>query len=495
MKFYQALITVLTLVVIMFFSLVKLGSTPQIPLLFGCLIAGLVAMWAGYRWDDILDGMISGITRALEAILILCLIGVLIGVWIASGTVPTMIYYGLQIISPQVFVPSAMLICTVISFIIGAWGTVGTVGLALMGVGMALGIPAPIVAGCIVSGSYAGEVISPLSDATNLTAAVVREPVPSIVGRMLKPTVIFIMISLVLYAVVGFKYASHDASAVEENIAPLLESIRGQFHISIVALIPLAAMIVCILSKVPALASMMAGIIIAIGEAILLQGQHIGDLLNMSYYGFECNSGNEMEDSLLSAGGLNEMLYTISTIIIAMAFGGLMQHTGQMDVLISPILKKVRSFGGMNALTIGTCAFVNAAVPDQYLGISFPGLMYDKAYRQRGYTGVDLSMGMRSGGAVTSVLIPWNTCGTYVFTILGISSLQFAPYAFFCLILPIGMTLYGFAWNMKGLSVLRRTANGENTKEVSVMVNFFSKLIDGFRNYADAYAKVTRTVC
>ena len=491
MKFHQALITVLTLVVIMFISLVKLGSTPQIPLLFGCLVAGLVAVWAGFRWEEILEGMISGITRALEAVLILCLIGVLIAIWIAGGTVPTMIYYGLQIISPQVFVPAAMLICTIVSFVIGAWGTVGTVGLALMGVGIALGIPAPLVAGCIVSGSYAGEVISPLSDATNLTAAVVREPVPSIVGRMLKPTMLFILISLALYSVIGMKYASHDAGAVEANISPLLESIGEQFHISVIALIPLAAMIICILLKIPALVSMMAGIILGLAEAVAFQGEHIGDLLDMSYYGFECHSGNELVDGLLSAGGMNEMLYTISTIIIAMAFGGLMQHTGQMDVLVRPLLSKIRSFGGMNALTIGTCAFVNAAVPDQYLGISFPGLMYDKAYRQRGYTGVDLSMGMRSGGAVTSVLIPWNTCGTYVYTILGISSLQFAPFAFFCFILPVGMMIYGFSRDVH-LSALIKTAGApKDIKEVTT--NMFRRLVEELRNYAVLYARITRS--
>lgn len=443
MKIYQALVTVVLLVGVMFISLVKLDSTPQIPLLLGCLIAALVAVWAGYNWDDILDGMISGITKALEAVLILCLIGVLIGIWIASGTVPSMIYYGLQIISPQVFVPAAMLICTVVSFIIGAWGTVGTVGLALMGVGIALGIPSPLVAGCIISGSYAGEVISPLSDATNLTSAVVKEDVFDIVGRMLKPSVVFILISLVAYAFIGMRYADGDASAVTASIGPLLENIKGQFNVSIIALIPLAVMIACIIIKIPALASMMAGIIVGGVEAVALQGESLQHILNLSYYGYVCNSGNEMVDSLLSAGGMNEMLYTISTIIIAMAFGGLMQKTGQMDVLVKPIVSRIKTFGGLNALTIGTCAFVNSAIPDQYLGISLPGQMYEKTYRDRGYSGIDLSMGMRGGGAVTSVLIPWNTCGTYCFTILGISSLQYAPFAIFCFILPIGMIIYG----------------------------------------------------
>lgn len=443
-KIYQALTTVVLLVLIMFVSIVKYDSSPQIPLLLGCLIAGLVAMWAGFNWNDILEGMIGGITRALEAVLILCLIGVLVGVWIASGTVPTMIYYGLHIISPKIFVPAAMLICTIVSFVIGAWGTVGTVGLALMGVGTALGIPTPLVAGCIVSGAYAGEVISPLSDATNLTAAVTRENVFDIVGRMLKPSILFITVTLVIYSFVGIRYASNDAETVNSSIAPLLQSIDMKFNITPLALIPLVVMIICIIVKIPALASMMFGIVAGAIEAVVLQGEGPAHIFNLSYYGFVCKSGNDMIDTLLSAGGMQEMLYTISTIIIAMAFGGLMQATGQMEVLVRPIVSRIRSYGGLNTLTVMTCVFINGTIPDQYLGISFPGQMYDETYRKRGYTGIDLSMGMRGGGAVTSPLIPWNTCGTYVASILGITSLQFAPFAFFNFILPVGIIVYGF---------------------------------------------------
>lgn len=436
-KLYHALITVVLMIIIMFTAIVKYNAEPQIPLVFGCLIAGLVSLWIGYSWEEILEGMIAGITNSLEAVLILMLIGMLVGSWIACGTVPTMIYYGLMIVSPKIFLPATMLISLLVAVAIGSWGTVGTIGLAFMGIGIALNIPAHLVAGAVISGAYMGEIVSPLSDATNLTAAVVGEDIFKIVKRVLISGIIVAVIAVVMYAVVGMKYAGGNAAEVQANIQPLLENISAQFDISPLALVPMVIMIICIFLKLPAIASMLIGSIAGMIGAVLMQGADIGEVLSCAFSGYVSQSGNEMIDNLLTAGGMEEMLNSISIIIIAMSFGGIMQHTKQMEALVKPVVSRLKSEGSLGLATVLTGIGMNIILPDQYLGISMPGQMYSEEYEHRKIEKDKLATTLLGGGAVTSPLIPWNTCGIYCMTILGVAPLRYAPYAFFCLIMPI----------------------------------------------------------
>lgn len=443
-KLYHALITVVIMVIMLFAAIVAFDAEPQIPLIFGCLVAGIVSVWIGYSWEDILEGMVEGINNSLEAILILLLIGVLVGSWIASGTVPAMIYYGLQIVSPNIFLPATMLICTLVAFAIGSWGTVGTVGLAFMGIGIALQIPTPLVAGAVISGAYMGEVVSPLSDATNLCAAVVGENVFNIVKRIMKPAVAVCVVTVAIFAAAGMKYATADPKSIQDNIQPILSSIAGQFRITPIALLPMVAMVLFILLKVPAIPAMLAGGICGMIEAVLLQGADISSILDCAFSGYVSETGNAMVDNLLTAGGLEEMLNSISIIIIAMAFGGIMRKTQQMEALIRPIVSHLHSKGSMNFVTVLTCIGMNIILPDQYLGISMPGQMYAEEYEKRGISKAELASMLLGGGAVTSPLIPWNTCGIYCMTILGVMPLAYAPYSFYCIILPVIMVLFGF---------------------------------------------------
>lgn len=451
-KLHHALITVIIMVVIMFTSIVKYQAEPQIALVFGCFIAGLVSLWIGYSWEEILEGMIHGITNSLEAILILLLIGILVGSWIAGGTVPTMIYYGLKIVSPAFFLPATMLICLLVGFAIGSWGTVGTVGLAFMGIGLALQIPAPVIAGAVISGAYMGEIVSPLSDATNLCAAVVNENVFDIVKKVIKPAALICIVTLVIYTIVGRKYALADPSGVKASIQPLLDSMAAQFSITPIALLPIIIMAVFILLKIPAIPAMFMGGIAGMIEAFLLQRIGIGDILNYAYSGYVSQSGNEMIDNLLTAGGMEEMLEPISIIIIAMSFGGIMQRTGQMEALVKPVVNHIHSKGVMNLTTVVTCIGMNIILPDQYLGISVPGQMYAEEYEKQNISKVNLASALLGGGAVTSPLIPWNTCGIYCMTILGITPLTYAPYAYFTLLLPIAIIISGFCTRAVSLS-------------------------------------------
>lgn len=443
-KLYHALITVVIMVIMLFAAIVAFDAEPQIPLIFGCLVAGIVSVWIGYSWEDILEGMVEGINNSLEAILILLLIGVLVGSWIASGTVPAMIYYGLQIVSPNIFLPATMLICTLVAFAIGSWGTVGTVGLAFMGIGIALQIPTPLVAGAVISGAYMGEIVSPLSDATNLCAAVVGENVFNIVKRIMKPAVAVCVVTVAIFAAAGMKYATADPKSIQDNIQPILSSIAGQFRITPIALLPMVAMVLFILLKVPAIPAMLAGGICGMIEAVLLQGADISSILDCAFSGYVSETGNAMVDNLLTAGGLEEMLNSISIIIIAMAFGGIMRKTQQMEALIRPIVSHLHSKGSMNFVTVLTCIGMNIILPDQYLGISMPGQMYAEEYEKRGISKAELASMLLGGGAVTSPLIPWNTCGIYCMTILGVMPLAYAPYSFYCIILPVIMVLFGF---------------------------------------------------
>ncbi len=436
-KFVHAIISILVMIALIFVSIVIFDLDPQIPLIFGCFAAGVIAAVIGYSWTEILDGILSGIAQSLEAILILILIGMLVGVWIASGTVPTMIYYGLQLISARYFLFTSALVCGIMSYTIGAWGTVGTIGLAFMGVGIALGVPVPVVAGSIISGCYFGEVVSPLSDVTNLTAAVVGQNVFSITKKVMPLAVVAFSISELLYFFIGLQSSGLNEETITSNIQPLLTGLSELFNISLLSLLPLAIIIICIIIKFPAIPSMLIGIISAMIYAMLFQNLSIRDLFIVCSSGYISESGQTTLDSLLTAGGIGSMMETISIVIIAMAFGGLMQHTGQMAALTVPILKRVRGVAGLNVLTVSVCVAMNAVLSDQYLGISVPGQMFAEEYDKRGCSKLELSQALLCGGAVTSPLIPWNTCGIYCMTILGISAREYLPYVFLGMILPL----------------------------------------------------------
>lgn len=451
--FHHALISVLSMAVIVLATVVGFGGEPQVALVFGCAIAGIIAAVCGYSWDEILEGLVKGIVPSLEAVLILLLIGMLIGVWIAAGTVPALIYYGLLIINAQFFLVAAFIICTIVSFPIGSWGAVGTVGLAFMGIGLSLGLPAPLVAGAIISGSYFGGNVSPLSDSDNLVAAIVNRSVFDVVRAVAPASCISFVIAAIMYTLIGLQVGGGDGADVAAGIQPLLTGLSGTFAITPIALAPLVIMIACIVLKVPAIPSMMIGIVIGMAVAIPLQGESLKALMSISFIGYESSTGFEVLDSLLTAGGLSSMMNTISIIVIAMAYGGLMQSTGQMQALIEPMVSHIRRKGSLRSLTVVTCVFMNAILPDQYLGISVPGQMYAEEFDKRGVGRDDLGTCLLAGGAATSPLIPWNTCGIYCSGLLGIGALSYLTSSYFCLLLPAVTIVMGY------LSQCRSTAS------------------------------------
>ncbi len=448
-RFRQAFISIASMVVLIFTCVVGFGSEPQVPLVFGTLVAGLVASWIGYTWDEMLEGMVEGIVPSIEAILILLLIGMLVGVWIASGTVPTMIFYGLHLISGRFFLVTTTLICTVVSLAIGSWGTLGTVGLAFMGIGLALNVPAPMVAGCIVSGAYCGEIISPLSDATNLTAAVVGRSVFDIMKRTLGLALVALALTEAAYLVLGLGFDGGQSGAISANIDPILSGLTSAFTISPICLTPMLVMVGCIVAKLPAIPSMLLGIISGMLVAWGVQDAGMSVVIDSCFEGYVSASGNELIDQLLTAGGMMSMTNAVTIVLIAMAFGGLMERTGQMRALVGPLMMRINSTAAMTAVTVASCVAMNVVLPDQFLGISVPGQMFSEEYDRRGMTHVDLGRTLLAGGAVTSPLIPWNTCGIYCSSILGVGAMSYAPYAFLSLGLPVLMVLYAAASSVR----------------------------------------------
>ncbi len=435
-NFAEALFTFASLTIIMFISIIKYEESPHIPMLIGVLIASLVALKIGYTWKFIENSMIKGISQAMQSIIILAIIGVLIGIWILAGVVPTMIYYGLMILKPSIFLVATVLITSITSLATGtSWGTAGTMGIALMGIASGLGIPAPVTAGAVLSGAYFGDKMSPLSDTTNLAPAMAGTDVFTHIKSMAKPTLIAYGLTLLIFGFLSAKY--RGASADLSNVNIIARGLKETFTISPVLLLAPLVVIISIAKKLPAVPGIALGIIIAAILGPIYQGINFGDILSAGLNGYVSNTGLEAVDQLLTTGGLNNMMSSISLTIIAMMFGGIAEETGILEAIVRKFLHRVQSIVGLVVSTILTCVFTNASMPEQYISIVVPGRMFKNEYKERNLDPTLLSSTLESGGTVTSAMIPWNTCGTYMSTVLGVSTVHYLPFLFFNLLMPL----------------------------------------------------------
>ena len=435
-NFAEALFTFASLTIIMFISIIKYEESPHIPMLIGVLIASLVALKIGYTWKFIENSMIKGISQAMQSIIILAIIGVLIGIWILAGVVPTMIYYGLMILKPSIFLVATVLITSITSLATGtSWGTAGTMGIALMGIASGLGIPAPVTAGAVLSGAYFGDKMSPLSDTTNLAPAMAGTDVFTHIKSMAKPTLIAYGLTLLIFGFLSAKY--RGASADLSNVNIIANGLKETFTISPVLLLAPLVVIISIAKKLPAVPGIALGIIIAAILGPIYQGINFGDILSAGLNGYVSNTGLEAVDQLLTTGGLNNMMSSISLTIIAMMFGGIAEETGILEAIVKKFLHRVQSVVGLVISTILTCVFTNASMPEQYISIVVPGRMFKNEYKERNLDPTLLSSTLESGGTVTSAMIPWNTCGTYMTTVLGVSTVHYLPFLFFNLLMPL----------------------------------------------------------
>lgn len=446
----HAFIPIIVLIVALAVAIIMFEADPHIPLIIAIIVASLVAMFLlNYTWDEVEKGAIDTIQMSMQAILILMVIGALIGSWILSGTVPAMIYYGLQILSPGIFLIATLIICSIVSVATGSsWTTAGTVGIALMGVGQGLGIPSAIVAGCIVSGAYFGDKMSPLSDTTNLAPAMAGSTLFEHIKYMFYTTVPSYIICLILYGIIGIKYSGNALDT--SNIDIILSGITSNFNITPWLILPPIIVIVLVLLKMPALPGLISGTVIGSIFAAIFQGAGLGDIIDAAHYGFSVDTGVVMVDDLLSGGGLDSMMWTVSLILLAMVFGGIMEKTGMLQAIGNSILKFANNTGSLVSATILTSIAVNVLAADQYLAIVIPGRMYKKVYEERGLEPRLLSRTLEDAGTLTSALIPWNTCGAFMHSALLVSPLAYAPFAFLNIINPIIAIIYGFTgWGIK----------------------------------------------
>ena len=439
----EALISILGLIFFISLAILRYKADPHVPILLGVFVAAVVGLRAGFSWKEIETGMLNGITNSLQAIVILAIIGILIGVWILSGVVPTLLYYGLKILHPSIFLPATLIICSITSLATGtSWGTAGTIGIALIGIGGGLGFPLPVVAGAVLSGAYFGDKMSPLSDTTNMAPAMVGTDLYTHIKHMSYTTGVSYGITLVIEIVLSFFYGGGQANL--EKVNQIMTGIDAQFSVNPLLLIPPVIIIALAFRKIPAVPGIVIGIITAGILGVIFQGNTFGSLLSAAYGGYASSSGVEAVDNLLTKGGFESMMYTVSLVICAMMFGGIMEKTNQVRVVVSVILKKAQSTGSLITATILTAIGANLILCEQYMAIVMTSKMYAQSYKDRGLHPKNLSRAVEDSATVTANLVPWNSGGAYMAATLGVATIAYLPFTFFCWISPIVSMLYGW---------------------------------------------------
>ncbi len=450
-----------------------LAGSNQLVLILSAAVAAIVAIRIGHKWETLHKGIVKSIGSAMAAILILLLIGSLAGTWLLSGIVPSMIYYGLQILNPTIFLVAACIVSAIVSLATGSsWSTVATLGVALLGIGRTLGIPEGIIGGAIISGAYFGDKMSPLSDTTNLAPAMAGTDLFTHIRYMALTTVPSIIIALIIFTFIGI-FRSQDGAI--EDIEPVLAAIDGTFRVTPFLFLVPALVITLIVKKVPALPALLAGPLAGALFAIIFQPHIIQEVSEMDerfhvaayiaimkamYTDISVTTDHAMVNSLLETGGMRGMLNTVWLIICAMVFGGVMESSGLLHRITESVIKLAHNTGSLVASTAGTCMFFNVTASDQYLSIVVPGRMFADTYKERDLKPQNLSRTLEDSGTVTSVLVPWNTCGATQATVLGVPTLTFLPYAFFNIISPF-MTVFYAYMNIK----IARFKKGEKKNE------------------------------
>jgi NhaC family Na+:H+ antiporter len=440
----MALIPVAALIVSLWLSVVVYDMTmAHQALIVSTAVAVLVSHLRGVSWRESLEGMVSAIGMALPACLILMVVGVLIGTWILAGVVPTLIVYGLKLLTPGLFLGATCVVCAVISLATGSsWSTAGTVGVALMGVGGGLGVPPPMTAGAIISGAYFGDKLSPLSDTTNLAPAVAGADLFTHIRHMLYTTVPSLILALIGYLIIGALLDTETGSASQVDM--VLDTLTDAHLIHPVLLVPPLAVIAMVVAKVPALPALFVGCLLGGAFAWGFQDMGLGRILDAAQTGFKSTTGVREVDELLTRGGLENMMPTVGLILAALSFGGAMEKGGLLQRLSEAVLSLVRGTGSLVSATLLSCLGMNVLGGEQYMAIVMPGKMYRSAFIEMGLHPKNLSRCLEDAGTLTSSLVPWNSCGAYMYATLGVSPLLYLPYAFVNLLNPLVSAFYGF---------------------------------------------------
>ncbi|MEJ7218783.1 Na+/H+ antiporter NhaC [Staphylococcus gallinarum] len=397
-----AVFTLAIMIACMLFTVAVLEKEPHIPLMIGTAVAIIVTMLHGYAFEEVEEMMYKGIRHALPAIVIIILVGLIIGSWIGSGVVATMIYYGLQLIDPRYFLTVVVILCGIVALAIGSsWSTMATVGVASMGIGISMGISPGMVAGAVICGSYFGDKMSPLSDTTNLASGLSDVDLFDHIKHMLYTTIPALIITLIAFFFIGQQFGAKHFDT--KNIDKILHTMQDQFVITPwLLLIPLIV-IALVVVKVPAIPAIVVGIILGFFAQIFIQGGSLTEALTALQTGYTIDSGNKLVDELFNRGGLESMFYTISLTLVAMTFGGVLEYSGMLAALISVILKFAKSTGSLIASVIVSCIGTNFTCSEQYISIIVPSRMYASTFKEKGLHPKNLSRALEDGGTLTSI--------------------------------------------------------------------------------------------
>ena len=455
-----ALVPLVALMVLLWFNVGQvfgddaLSGSNQVILMLAAFIAAALGVLNGTSVDQVLNKITDNVKDTAKAIYILVLIGGLAGTWLVGGIVPAMIYYGLDLISVSFFLPSAVIISALVSLSTGSsWSTTATVGIALMGIGKTIGIPAPVVAGAVISGAYFGDKLSPLSDTTNLAPAMAGTDLFSHIRYMLYTTVPSLVIALILFTIIGLGYK--DGAMDAEQVNEVQSLLRDSFTITPWLFLVPIGVIVLISQKMDALVAISLGIMGGLLMAFIFQQPLLSSMGSGAYPMYEVamtsvfgstqiESSNAILADLLSTSGMKGMLGTVWLILSAMAFGGAMEAAGFLATITQAIIKFAKGSASLITSTLVACGILNVTASDQYLAIVVPGRMFKDVYKDRDLAPENLSRTLEDSGTVTSVLVPWNTCGAYQSSVLGVATGEYFMYAFFNLLSPL-MTLI-YAW-------------------------------------------------
>jgi NhaC family Na+:H+ antiporter len=464
-SFIDALIPLFALVIMLSASVTYFADNSsygpnQIALLFAMGIAIVIGLKNGFTWRAIEKAIVDGISISLGAILILLTVGALIGTWLLSGTVPTMIFFGLKIIDPSWFYAATCLVCGIVAMSIGSsWTTAATVGVAFIGIANGFDMSTSVTAGAVISGAYFGDKLSPLSETTNLAPAVAGSELFSHIRYMLWTTIPSISIALVLFLIIGFDHSSSLVGETDKGIDVLINTLQATYNISVLNLIPLLILLVLAYKKMPAFPAVAIGAMIGAIWAVIFQQElimsiaaegvtgakaYITVVWTAFFNGVVVKTGNTGIDELLSRGGMSSMLNTIWLVMCALSFGAVLEHLGMLTKFVRVILSAAKSTGSLITSTVATCIGTNLITADQYMAIVMPGRMYKEEYKRRGLAPVVLSRTLEDSGTITSPLIPWNTCGAFMFGALALTSYDYIFYCFFNLFNPILAITYAY---------------------------------------------------
>ncbi len=436
-SFVHSLLTFGSIVLVIGFGLFYFNLSLHSLILICLLIAGGSAFRLSQDgFKPIRDAMNTGINSALPAIYIFFLIGILIAAFIQSGTVGALIYYGLKSIVPAFFLPAGLILCSFMSLATGtSWGTVGTAGVVLIGIGSIMGIPLPIVAGMVISGACFGDKMSPVSDTTNLAAMASKVDLYQHIKSMLYTTGPTYLIVLVIYSIIGYSYA--DVGLPEGDLNLMLSGIENTYTINIICVLPLVLMLVMNYMKVSAEVSMISAAVVAVFLAILMQGADITTVLGALYSGGSFETGTETLDKLFSRGGITAMMWTLSLALMALALGGILSSFRFLHVLITGALLRAKRIGSIVSSTIITCFIGNMTMGEAYMSIILGGQLFQDAYDDHEIDRSVLSRSLEEGATLTTALIPWTTGGAFFASTLGVSVIEYAPWAFLNWMNPI----------------------------------------------------------